>query len=519
MGLSVGPRAGGNVLLAGDAAGTINPFNGEGIAYGYETGRLAAAALGHALSGEGPRALADYDLQLEAAYGPYYKVARAFVRMISNPQAMKLCVGVGMRSEFLMSQLLRIMANLMRPDAAGPAGDRLPGHGAGLAPPARARGNRIGALGSGCRLLSLEALLLSRQRRKGSIFAVMLAALVLAPLASVLPFSTSFAGPALAVHAAAADLAQPHASTPGQGAAAVAEASTPGRPWLLDRRVRRWRLHLRRRSFYGSLGGQALNAPIVAMASTPDGRGYWLVASDGGVFSFGDATFYGSTGGMHLNAPIVGMAATPDGGGYWLVASDGGVFSFGDATFYGSTGGMHLNAPIVGMAATPDGGGYWLVASDGGVFSFGDATFYGSTGAHASQRADRRHGGHARRGRLLARRFRRRGLQLRRRHVLRVDRGHASQRADRRRRPPDGGGYWLVASDGGVFSFGDATFYGSATADINPLLVDELANTDGAQQVIVVDAPNAASTTATLYTFENDGRVVPGVRTHAGPRR
>jgi geranylgeranyl reductase family protein len=121
MGLSVGPRAGANVLLAGDAAGTINPFNGEGIAYGYETGRFAAAALGEALSGEGAQALDTYDRQIQAAYGPYYKVARAFVRMISNPQAMKVCVGVGMRSEFLMSQLLRIMANLMRPDAVGPA--------------------------------------------------------------------------------------------------------------------------------------------------------------------------------------------------------------------------------------------------------------------------------------------------------------------------------------------------------------------------------------------------------------
>jgi geranylgeranyl reductase family protein len=121
MGLSVGPRVGANVLVAGDAAGSINPFNGEGIAYGYETGRLAAAALGHALNGQGARALADYDGQLQAAYGPYYKVARAFVRMISNPQAMKICVGIGMRSELLMSQLLRIMANLMRPDAVGPA--------------------------------------------------------------------------------------------------------------------------------------------------------------------------------------------------------------------------------------------------------------------------------------------------------------------------------------------------------------------------------------------------------------
>ena len=75
------------------------------------------------------------------------------------------------------------------------------------------------------------------------------------------------------------------------------------------------------------------------------------MASDGGIFTFGDATFYGSTGGMHLNQPIVGMAATPDGKGYWLVASDGGIFAFGDAAFYGSTGSLKLNKPIVGMAA------------------------------------------------------------------------------------------------------------------------------------------------------------------------
>jgi len=121
MGLSIGPRSGSNVILAGDAAGSINPFNGEGIAYAYETGRLAASALGHALSGEGAQALSDYDRQLQAAYGPYYKVARAFVRMISNPETMRLCVGIGMHSELLMNQLLRIMANLMRPDAVGPA--------------------------------------------------------------------------------------------------------------------------------------------------------------------------------------------------------------------------------------------------------------------------------------------------------------------------------------------------------------------------------------------------------------
>ena len=92
--------------------------------------------------------------------------------------------------------------------------------------------------------------------------------------------------------------------------------------------------------------------PTSILARSGDGvlpAGYWLVASDGGVFSFGDAGFYGSTGNIVLNKPIVGITATPDGKGYWLVASDGGVFSFGDAGFYGSTGNIVLNKPIVGM--------------------------------------------------------------------------------------------------------------------------------------------------------------------------
>ena len=86
-------------------------------------------------------------------------------------------------------------------------------------------------------------------------------------------------------------------------------------------------------------------------------------ASDGGIFSFGSAPFYGSTGDVRLNQPIVGMAASPTGKGYWFVAADGGIFSFGDAKFYGSTGDVKLNKPIVGMAATPTGKGYWFVAS------------------------------------------------------------------------------------------------------------------------------------------------------------
>ncbi len=130
-----------------------------------------------------------------------------------------------------------------------------------------------------------------------------------------------------------------------------------------------------------SPGGTSVVSPASVYTFVLPPPGYWLVASDGGIFSFGSAGFHGSTGALTLNKPIVGMAATPDGKGYWLVASDGGIFAFGDAGFYGSTGALTLNRPIVGMAATPDGKGYWLVASDGGIFAFGDAVFKGSTGA------------------------------------------------------------------------------------------------------------------------------------------
>ena len=121
MGLTVGPRIGPTTLVVGDASGSINPFNGEGISYGYETGRLAAASLGEALSGDGFAGLERYETRLEEAYNLYYRVARAFIRVIANPELMKLCVGTGMHSESLMSWILRIMSNLLRPEDVGPA--------------------------------------------------------------------------------------------------------------------------------------------------------------------------------------------------------------------------------------------------------------------------------------------------------------------------------------------------------------------------------------------------------------
>ena len=73
------------------------------------------------------------------------------------------------------------------------------------------------------------------------------------------------------------------------------------------------------------------------------------MASDGGIFAYGDAQFYGSTGSIHLNEPIVGMTPTPDGGGYWFVASDGGIFNYGNAGFDGSLGGIGIT-DVAGMS-------------------------------------------------------------------------------------------------------------------------------------------------------------------------
>ncbi len=163
-------------------------------------------------------------------------------------------------------------------------------------------------------------------------------------------------------------------------------------------------------------------------------RGYWLVGSDGGIFSFGAAAFHGSMGGTSLQRPVVGITPTITRNGYWLVASDGGIFSFGDSTFYGSIPGIglhpagsgqphSLSAPIVGMVPTVTRHGYFMVASDGGVFAFGDARFEGScpgiggcAGAAVAVMPDR-----------------------------------------------TGNGYWLVTSAGGVYTFGDASFYGAPT--------------------------------------------------------
>jgi len=111
-----------------------------------------------------------------------------------------------------------------------------------------------------------------------------------------------------------------------------------------------------RGSSYGSEPGLPASArvaaPVVGIAATPDGKGYWEVTSTGQMLAFGDAHLYGSMAGKPLDKPVAGMTSTPDGKGYWLVGADGGIFSFGDARFYGSMAGKALNKPVVGIAAS-----------------------------------------------------------------------------------------------------------------------------------------------------------------------
>jgi geranylgeranyl reductase family protein len=121
MGGSVGPNAGPNFLVVGDAAGSVNPFNGEVIDYAYETARMAANVLHEALVTNDPSLLQQYPRRIDEEYGEYFKVARLFARVIGRPLLMRELTRVGMNSRTLMEWVLRIMANLLREDEKGPA--------------------------------------------------------------------------------------------------------------------------------------------------------------------------------------------------------------------------------------------------------------------------------------------------------------------------------------------------------------------------------------------------------------
>lgn len=220
--------------------------------------------------------------------------------------------------------------------------------------------------------------------------------------------------------------------------------------------------HTRAR-FFGSLGGRQLLAPVVAFDSLPNGHGYLIAASDGGVFTFGAAQYHGSMGGTRLNAPVVDVTVAPDGDGYALAASDGGIFTFGSARFAGSLGAIMLNQPIRGIVMHPSGRGYWLFAGDGGVFAFGAARFRGSLGgappsspvvSMATTRDGRGYWLATADGRVFAFGNARFFGDAR---GLRLSAPITSLAATR-----SGGGYALLGADGGVLTFGTARFHGSA---------------------------------------------------------
>ncbi len=249
--------------------------------------------------------------------------------------------------------------------------------------------------------------------------------------------------------------------------------------------------------YNGSVGGvSGLNKPLITMASTPSGQGYWLASGDGGIFTFGDANFFGSLGGIRLNEPVVDMVSTTSAMGYWMVSTDGGIFTFGDADFLGSLGGIRLNQPVVTMIPTPTGKGYWMFSKDGGVFSFGDAPFYGSLGGHGgiapivdalvrpqgdgywliSETGEvYEFGGAPEFGDLPASNITPNGRVV----------GGATT--------PSGLGFWLLASDGVVYPYGDAAALGNATVPVGQIATGISAMPDGQGYFIAITTGLRAS--------------------------
>ena len=119
MSLSVEPKVGSNWVTVGDAAGAVNPFNGEGIDYAYETGRMAARHIVGALGSRDMSRLSGYQTELDDEYGDYNKVARLFALAVGRPAIMRTLTKTGLRSQSLMEWTLKVMANLLEPEDRG----------------------------------------------------------------------------------------------------------------------------------------------------------------------------------------------------------------------------------------------------------------------------------------------------------------------------------------------------------------------------------------------------------------
>jgi geranylgeranyl reductase family protein len=128
MGFNRTPAYYQGLLLAGDAAGMVNPFNGEGIAYAMESGEILARVIAQALARPSAelqdRVLASYPDALRDAYGGYYSLGRLFVQLIGRPQLMRYATRKGMNRPALMRFALKLLANLSEP-RGGDASDRV----------------------------------------------------------------------------------------------------------------------------------------------------------------------------------------------------------------------------------------------------------------------------------------------------------------------------------------------------------------------------------------------------------
>ena len=128
MGFNRQPHYDKGLLLVGDAGGMVNPFNGEGIAYAMESGRLASEVIAQAFARQTDagreKVLQSYPRVMKDALGGYYTLGRGFAKMIGNPEIMRLAVKYGLPRTTMMKFLLKIMANLAEPHG-GDAGDRL----------------------------------------------------------------------------------------------------------------------------------------------------------------------------------------------------------------------------------------------------------------------------------------------------------------------------------------------------------------------------------------------------------
>jgi hypothetical protein len=210
----------------------------------------------------------------------------------------------------------------------------------------------------------------------------------------------------------------------------------------------------------GEALGRKVAGPLVGLAATADGGGYWLADATGQVWAFGDAKAYQrSAAGTHPPRPVVAITATPDSRGYWLVDQAGQVWGFGDAKVYKAA--SAVKGEVTAMAATADGHGYWLATATGAVYAYGDAVARPAP-AHAGSvsgiAADTATGGYwlvNTRGQIYALDAPVYGSVPPSAHEKAVSGIVAA---------PGGTGYRLVDSGGALFCFGVSTALGTALA-------------------------------------------------------